>query len=215
VSPGRTEQEFLGRLASLVSHELRTPLTVIAGYAELLDQRDDAATRQEAVGRIRQATALLSAMIDDLLCAAELEAGILEPLAEPLDLSAELAEGVGRLARLESGCVFAVGGATRIVVDADPNHVRHALSNVLMLACGDGHAVEATVALMDGFGTVTLRGGAEPPHEAERARSLSLSVARRLVELNGGRLTLDGGFRLALPLERPRLLAARLPDQAA
>ena len=52
---------------SAVAHALRTPLAVIAGYAELLQARDDERTRREAADRIAEAAARLSSEIDRVL----------------------------------------------------------------------------------------------------------------------------------------------------
>jgi CheY-like chemotaxis protein len=52
---------------SLVAHRLKTPLAVIAGFAEILQTRDDPATRDEAIAHISRAAKQLTAEIDDLL----------------------------------------------------------------------------------------------------------------------------------------------------
>lgn len=52
-----------GRALGAIFHDLRTPLSVIAGYAELLQIRDDAATRDEAAAAIMQAVKDLSAAL--------------------------------------------------------------------------------------------------------------------------------------------------------
>lgn len=57
------------RFASDASHELRTPLSVISGYANLLRRwgGNDAAVREEAVGKILEETANMQTLVERLL----------------------------------------------------------------------------------------------------------------------------------------------------
>jgi signal transduction histidine kinase len=52
---------------SNLSHELKTPLAAIAGFAELMQNRDDDRTRIEGSARILEAAERLSTGIDRLL----------------------------------------------------------------------------------------------------------------------------------------------------
>ncbi|GAA0487623.1 sensor histidine kinase [Paractinoplanes deccanensis] len=61
----RVKDEFLSR----VTHELRTPLTSINGYLELLGDREGADA--EFVARIRRNSRRLTALVDDMLLAAQ------------------------------------------------------------------------------------------------------------------------------------------------
>jgi len=54
------------RLAAL-DHELRTPLAAISGYAELLETREDEATRLEAARMIAASVERLRTTLDNLL----------------------------------------------------------------------------------------------------------------------------------------------------
>ena len=60
---------------STLAHELRTPLAVIAGFAELLQARDDERTREEAALRISEATGQLRSVVDDLLAGVAADKG--------------------------------------------------------------------------------------------------------------------------------------------
>lgn len=51
----------------IVAHRLKTPLAVIAGFAEILQTRDDPETRREAIAHITTAARTLSSEIDQLL----------------------------------------------------------------------------------------------------------------------------------------------------
>lgn len=77
----------LRRFAADASHELRTPLAAIRGYAELARHpAADSAAVQHALRRVEAESARMSALVDDLLLLARLDAG--RPLArEPVDLS--------------------------------------------------------------------------------------------------------------------------------
>jgi signal transduction histidine kinase len=52
---------------SAIAHDLRNPLAAIAGYAELLQSREDAAFRVEAARNIGEAAERLSVAIEKLL----------------------------------------------------------------------------------------------------------------------------------------------------
>jgi two-component system, OmpR family, sensor kinase len=76
------------------SHELRTPLTTIAGYTELARRRpDDPQTVRTAIGKVEEESARMTALVEDLLLLARLDAG--RPLdRRPVDLSRLLVEAV-------------------------------------------------------------------------------------------------------------------------
>ncbi|HEX3930069.1 MAG TPA: HAMP domain-containing sensor histidine kinase [Nocardioides sp.] len=89
----RSEQQVRQFVAD-ASHELRTPLTTIAGYTELARRRpDDAGAVTTALGKVEEESARMTAMVEDLLLLARLDAG--RPLArETVDLSRLLVEAV-------------------------------------------------------------------------------------------------------------------------
>jgi PAS domain S-box-containing protein len=80
-------------LASM-SHELRTPLNAIAGYAELMELGvlgPITAKQTEALGRLQRSRKHLSAMVDQLLGFARIEAGKVEFDIEPVSVHESLA----------------------------------------------------------------------------------------------------------------------------
>jgi two-component system OmpR family sensor kinase len=89
----RSEQQVRQFVAD-ASHELRTPLTTIAGYTELARRRpDDAGAVRTALGKVEEESARMTAMVEDLLLLARLDAG--RPLArDSVDLSRLLVEAV-------------------------------------------------------------------------------------------------------------------------
>ena len=89
----RSEQQVRQFVAD-ASHELRTPLATIAGYAELARRRpDDDDRRAPRWARSRRSPARMTALVEDLLLLARLDAG--RPLdREPVDLTRLLVEAV-------------------------------------------------------------------------------------------------------------------------
>ncbi len=89
----RSEQQVRQFVAD-ASHELRTPLTTIAGYAELARRRpDDAEAARTALSKVELESARMTALVEDLLLLARLDAG--RPLErEPVDVTRLLLEAV-------------------------------------------------------------------------------------------------------------------------
>ena len=78
----------LRRFAADASHELRTPLAAIRGYAELARRHPDTLPPEveHALGRVESESARMSALVEDLLLLARLDAG--RPLeSRPVDLT--------------------------------------------------------------------------------------------------------------------------------
>jgi two-component system OmpR family sensor kinase len=88
----RSEQQVRQFVAD-ASHELRTPLTTIAGYTELARRRGDMDTSAVALAKVEEEAARMTALVEDLLLLARLDAG--RPLeAQPVDLTRLLLEAV-------------------------------------------------------------------------------------------------------------------------
>jgi two-component system OmpR family sensor kinase len=86
----RSEQQVRQFVAD-ASHELRTPLATIQGYAELAAKRPE--TASAALEKVSAESVRMTAMVEDLLLLARLDAG--RPLAsEPVDLSRLLIDAV-------------------------------------------------------------------------------------------------------------------------
>ena len=89
----RSEQQVRQFVAD-ASHELRTPLTTIAGYTELARRHpDDPGATATALAKVEEESARMTAMVEDLLLLARLDAG--RPLAcDTVALSRLLVEAV-------------------------------------------------------------------------------------------------------------------------
>src|SRR5688572_24302722 len=79
---GRAKSQFL----ALMSHELRTPLNAVMGLSELLHGTRLDARQQRFVALIRQSARVLAGVIDDVLDAKGLDAGVLELVDAPFRL---------------------------------------------------------------------------------------------------------------------------------
>ena len=126
-----SEQQVRQFLAD-ASHELRTPLSTIAGYAELSRRRpgDDEtqlAQLQHAMDRVDVESGRMTALVDDLLLLARLDAG--RPLeSETVDLSRLVLEAV------DDARVVAPDHQWRLSLPEEPVLVR-----------GDGHRLHQAV----------------------------------------------------------------------
>ncbi len=206
----------LGEMAAGMAHELRNALATVVGYVRLLPDAAPEA-RERYLDAISAETATVGEVLDRFLQFARPERLRLEPVAV-----AETARGVAaRVGALFPAAAFTVTG-DEAEVDADPLALTVVLENLLRNA---GEAAASAVAV-----TVTAAGDAVrvvveddgPGVDAElRQRVFSpfattkpsggigLALARRLVRLHGGDLTLeDGGagarFVVVLPAREER-----------
>ena len=223
----RARQDFI----SSVSHEIQSPLTSISGFAALLREPGlDPATRDHYLEVIQSEARRVSALGDNLLRLTALEEESvpdrqayrldeqlrsvilsLEPqwMAKSLDVDLDVAE---------------------LTLEADPEMMRQVWTNlvhnaikytaeggrVTVLAAAEGDAVVCEVT-DSGIGIAPT----DLPHiferffRADRSRTgggngLGLSLARRIVELHGGTLTVasqlgfGSTFRVHLPGFTPR-----------
>ncbi|MCL4796364.1 MAG: response regulator [Bryobacteraceae bacterium] len=87
------KQSFLANM----SHEIRTPMNGVLGLAALLEQSGLEGERLEYARTIRQSSAVLLRLLNDILDAAKMEAGQFRLIEAPFDLR-EVAEQVSHLA---------------------------------------------------------------------------------------------------------------------
>jgi signal transduction histidine kinase len=213
ISAEKLRNEFVKH----VSYELRTPLTNIIGFTQLLaDGGAGALTvkQLEYAGYIRASSSALLAIINDILDLASIDAGNLELRLDDVDVAEAMkaaAEGVQdrlREANIELRIV-ATDGVGRL--SADGRRVRQVLFNLLSNAIGFSEPGQTvTLAAMrrpeEVVFKVSDRGRGIPPEALEkvfdrfeannagtrhRGPGLGLSIVRALVELHGGRVTID------------------------
>jgi signal transduction histidine kinase len=218
-----TEERALERirqdLVSTVSHELRTPLAAIYGSAVTL-RRDDVELAEEISARllsiIVEESTRLTAIVNDLLVANQLDSGRLDVRVESCD-AAELSASVVEAARthLPDGISVEVDPVAADVppVAADESQLRQVLDNLLDNAIKyspSGGDVRLAVEAVDGAVRFSIadQGLGIPPAEQERifekfyrldpdmtggvgGTGLGLYIARELVRRVDGRIWVE------------------------
>ena len=225
-------RELKTRFMAMMSHDLRSPLNSITGFAEVLSEELDGPLEEgqrESVTAIREAGEDLSRLVTDILDSARLETGRLPLEREWVPLVTLLGRAIGDTrARLRSNRVALEprleAGLPPLWVD--PDRVVQALVGMLIHVCrmvGEGTIVfDARRA--EGGVQVAIHAAELPADDSRRifdalrvvrdasgqraGLGLGLSLARGLVEANGGSLTYDsmragGRFTLILPTEPP------------
>jgi PAS domain S-box-containing protein len=213
----RDRTEFL----AVTAHELRTPVTIVNGFSATLRDRWDALTeaqRLEMINALARGGERLSGLVDELLTASRLEAGVLEVHATDFDLAGAVAEVVGDLA-IDADAV--------ITTDLEPAWVHADRSRVLQMVTNyvtnalryGGPPIVVTTAPM--AGGIVLRvndsGTGVPPElvprlfdkfargSTDQGTGLGLFIVRELARAQGGEAwyeTRAGGgscFALRLP----------------
>ncbi|MEP7106024.1 MAG: response regulator, partial [Chloroflexota bacterium] len=128
-----SKSEFL----NMAAHELRTPLSVVVGYLSMLSDGtlgtpSDAWLRPIDILNVKAGE--LNKLVDALLMAARMEAGVLQGDAEEIDLVALAREALQRAearAHLLGGQLILEKPADAVRVEADPVHVARILDNLV------------------------------------------------------------------------------------
>jgi PAS domain S-box-containing protein len=215
-----------------MSHELRTPLNAILGFAQVLlnSPRLPPALHPE-LKRIRRGGDYLLTLINDILDLSKIEAGRIELFPEPIHLPGflrEATEMVGLRAE-QKGLVFEYhpGPALPKRVICDLKRLRQVLLNLLGNAVkftdhgyvrlhadyADGHLCIRVKDSGPGIPIEDQQQIFQPfaqsgdQHSKIQGTGLGLSISARIVELMGGKLTVESEpghgscFHFRIPLE--------------
>ena len=240
---GQRKDEFLATL----SHELRNPLAPIRNALELMRRAPgDRALADHACAVMERQLGQLVRLTDDLLDVARITRNRLELRRERVDLRAVLASAIETTQPLidAAGHTLVLDLADApLWVDADPTRLAQAFGNLLNNAAkytdrGGRISLTARQAGTDVIVTVADTGIGIPSHllphvfnmfvqadqSSDRARSglgIGLSLARRLIDLHGGSVSVDSSsagttFTTRLPAATAPVMAvtptpARVP----
>lgn len=209
-------------LLAAVGHDLRTPIAGISAAAAGLRATDlEPADRDALVTAVADSADRLRALVDNLLDASRLRAGVLAVRCEPMALD----EVVPRVLAVHPGAVSVdvleslplvmadAGMLERVLANLMDNAARHAPSSTRLELRSQVTADEVRLAVVD-HGPGVEVGDQEwlftPFQQRDDASSgglgLGLSVARGFMEAMGGRLTASdtpgGGLTMTISLRR-------------
>lgn len=202
-------EEQLRRFVADASHELRTPLATIRGYAELT-QGDDAPmtpTQERSLTRITAEATRMSALVDDLLLLARLDAG--QPLRrDPVELTHLVIEAVddAHVADPDHRWLLEVDESLDVLGDED--RLRQVLINLLGNARSHTPAGTTITASLDREGQdVVLRitddgPGIDPELCARLFERFSRGDRSRTRETSADRSGRAGGTGLGLSISQ-------------
>jgi signal transduction histidine kinase len=216
----RQANSFKSEILGTVAHDLKSPLGVILGRTEILKEMiagagalDDNA--QSQIAQIRDAANRLTEMVDDLVADAMADALDITIRREPVDISGLVQEVT------EANLPLAARKKQTITVSAPPNQtamcdsdrMREAIDNLVSNAVKYspiGGAIDIIVT--QEAGNIIIRVGDQgaglspedlsrlfgrfqrlsaKPTAGETSTGLGLSIVKRIVDLHGGRITVE------------------------
>jgi len=199
---------------SNASHELRTPLTLIKATAEVGLRQQPGVSQREALQDIRQECDYMNRLVDDLLLLSRMDTHRLKLSREPIELMPLLDEVKSQAEKLAADRgVQMVEGPLQGSVSGDPTRLRQALLILLdnalrytpsggtvrletqangrqwqILVSDTGYGIPARDLphIFDRFYQVS-----RPEVDDNRSNGLGLSIAKGLMEAQGGSISID------------------------
>ncbi|TFH37145.1 MAG: PAS domain S-box protein, partial [Anaerolineales bacterium] len=231
ISKFREAEELKSTFISIISHELRTPVALIKGFVGTLRREDanwDSDTVRESLAVIEEESDRLAALIDDLLDASRLQAGVLALSRSEVALDALSQRMVDRFIPQSDIHDFELNFSKDFpVILADESRLMQVLGNLLSNAVkyspqggkitisGRTLADKLVVCVQDEGPGITLE---DMPrifnlfyrsNEAARktkGAGLGLFLAKAVVEAHGGEIWIDdhveSGARICFSLPR-------------
>lgn len=227
---------YISEFLANVTHELRTPLHTILSYVELLRQQNNATEddRLRHLQTIRTSGNRLLYLINDLLDLSKIEAGKMEPQLttfDPRELVDEVSREIAYLCN-KSGLALkvSINRAMPPLISSDKNMLSRVLLNLARNAqkfTDEGGTVEISAAMASndrlilqvrdtgiGIPQNDIKSIFEPFNQLDRKTSrryegtgLGLPISKRLVELLGGKITIQSKvgqgstFTIELPVQ--------------
>ena len=213
----------------MITHDLRQPVTAIKGYSQLALRQPDASPRvNHLLSTIVEEVNHLAALLEDLALVSRIERGLLSIQAGPVNLGGLVWNTVDTLAnRRYAGELAAASDHGEVEAHCDSALTQRALANMIRyslkfsqrdrpvhvgpIGAGPNPAIWISADGADQAGYPEIQpapAGSRPPNETVESlpvNDLSLFIATRLVELQGGQVwgedrARDGaGFLVVLP----------------
>lgn len=224
-------------LLAIAAHDLRNPVLVVQGYCDLLGlaSGEESGSQRQLVQRVQEASELMLHVIEETLEFAQLEAGKARALPAAIDLAALVrrcgdsyrASAERKQIKLIVRCVEDLPG---LVLEATQmtQVIGNLLSNAIKFS-DPGGLVELTLARTSANVVLTVRDRGQGiaaaelpllfrpfqttssrPTAGEPSTGLGLAIVHKLVQANGGRISVRSApnqgstFELHFPLPPPR-----------
>ncbi|KLU67331.1 signal transduction histidine-protein kinase ArlS [Desulfosporosinus acididurans] len=215
------------RFVSDASHELRTPISVIQGYVNLLDRwgKNDEKTLQESIDAIKDETANMKGLVEQLLFLARGDNNTMALQLESFEVSALAEEVLRETQMIDEGHVYDSKIMT-VFINGDKSLIKQALRILIdnaMKYTPTGKKITILISNSDNLARLTVQDegiGIAPEAvskifdrffrtDESRARAtggtgLGLSIAKWITERHGGHIEVlsrqDIGTRISIVL---------------